>query len=175
MKIKIIVSTLLTSVSIYAQVPTGAPPTPLPAFTAPEVRNAANFAWYRGGNTPVGPAGANNIFGTMWNSPVYHYTANQFRMIVNGNKTTPTTVGAGTQTTDGFIGINVPNPLSRLHLGGQNLALYGGYRPWMREGFTIQNADDQMWLGLKKWGASNDQQNATLNWGDDAVTGEFVT
>ncbi|MDF2449892.1 MAG: hypothetical protein K0R26_2396 [Bacteroidota bacterium] len=62
MKIKIIVSTLLTSLCVYAQVPTGSPTTPLPAFTTPEDRNAANAAWYRGENTTAN--GSNNIFGT---------------------------------------------------------------------------------------------------------------
>jgi len=31
----------------------------------------AAAAWYRGGNNPTSP---DNIFGTMWNSPIYTYT-----------------------------------------------------------------------------------------------------
>jgi hypothetical protein len=102
-------------------------------------------------------------------NPLLFLTNNTQRMQINGNQNTLTTVAAGSQNTSGFIGINVQNPLSRLHLGGPTLSLYGGYRPWMREGFTIQNADDQMWFGLKRWGASPDQQNAVINWGDDAA------
>lgn len=155
-KISVLLGTMALTTMVYAQ-PTGTP------------GNSSD--WRRGGNlaAPPGLGGTSNIFGTVWNSPVYHFTANQFRMIVNGDKTTPTTVAAGSQNTSGFIGINVQNPLSRLHLGGSILSLYGGYRPWMREGFTIQNADDQMWFGLKRWGASPDQQNAVINWGDDAA------
>lgn len=112
MKIKIIVSALLTSVCIYAQVPTGSPPTPLPAFSIPEVRNAANAAWYRGGNTTGN--GLNNIFGTVagFNSNIWHKTNGFNRLLMEK--------GFGTQT-DGRIAIgnNLPNnfvPLSRLHI-----------------------------------------------------------
>jgi len=67
-KIKILVASLLCGGFAYRQAPIGSPPSPA------TVPNNANAAWYRGGNNIGGtnPVGA-NIFGTMWNSPVYHY------------------------------------------------------------------------------------------------------
>jgi hypothetical protein len=78
-QINLLVGTLLISSSIFAQLPPqGSPP-------ANNVNAKANAAWYRGGNFPLGttPPDA-NIFGTMWNSPIYTYTAGINRMIVNG-------------------------------------------------------------------------------------------
>jgi hypothetical protein len=65
-----------------------------------------------------------------------------------------TTAPAGTQNTDGFIGIGLnpalQAPWSRLHIdipsGPFSNAPYGGYRAWMREGLTLQSANDQLWL-----------------------------
>jgi len=49
--------------------------------------SAASKDWYRGGNIAAnaGLGGTNNIFGTMWNSPIYTYTAGMNRVLVNGN------------------------------------------------------------------------------------------
>ncbi len=80
-----------------AQTPTGS----APPNTAP-VPILAQSAWYRGGNNLGGTAGSNNIFGTMWNSPVYHFTSGVQRMVLNGNLTVPTTAAVGTQNTSGF-------------------------------------------------------------------------
>jgi hypothetical protein len=159
MKLQLTTLSLGLAISAFSQ-PLGSPP-------SNNTNAQAGAAWYRGGNSfgTTSPPGA-NIFGTFWNSPVYHFTNGQQRMVVNGNTSVPTTVAAGLTNTDGFIGVNIAQPWSRLHIGGQNLAPFGGYRPWMREGIIIQNANDQMWLGVKRWGAI-DQQNATVNWGDD--------
>jgi hypothetical protein len=48
--------------------------TPL-ASTPAQAVTTANAAWYRGGNNNTGPAGNANIFGTLWNSPIYTQTA----------------------------------------------------------------------------------------------------
>ncbi len=56
-KIKILIASLLIGNVAYSQVPTGTP--------GPGVN------WRRGGNL-AGP-GAPNIFGAMWNSPIYTY------------------------------------------------------------------------------------------------------
>ncbi|MES2134394.1 MAG: tail fiber domain-containing protein [Bacteroidota bacterium] len=66
--------------------------------------------WSRAGNTNT--QGTNNIFGTMWNSPIWMTTNNAFRMAI---------FGGGTTQTDGrvAIGNNLPStftPLARLHL-----------------------------------------------------------
>lgn len=47
--------------------------------------NTSSYAWFRGGNLPGGTAGTNNIFGTMWNSPIYTVTNGINRMKLNGN------------------------------------------------------------------------------------------
>ena len=75
--LKILLGLLLISSYSYAQPPTGTPP--------PNINNTSQTsqsAWYRGGNNPIGFAGTNNIFGTMWNSPIYTYTNGIARMIM---------------------------------------------------------------------------------------------
>ncbi|MBW6481444.1 MAG: tail fiber domain-containing protein [Vicingaceae bacterium] len=105
--LKILLGLLLISSYSYAQPPTGTPP--------PNINNTSQTsqsAWYRGGNNPIGFAGTNNIFGTMWNSPIYTYTNGINRMTVFGN---------GPLNTDGRIamGNDLPlgfTPTARLHL-----------------------------------------------------------
>lgn len=70
---------LLLSANLFAQtIPQGTPP-------GAGVAAKANAAWYRGGNLAVGttPPGA-NIFGTMFNSPIYTYTNGVGRARLNG-------------------------------------------------------------------------------------------
>jgi hypothetical protein len=79
-QLKVITIALLSGGFLYGQqVPTGNPPTP------GTVNNNANSAWYRGGNNIGGttPVGA-NIFGTLWNSPIYTVTSGAFREKLNG-------------------------------------------------------------------------------------------
>lgn len=65
----------LTSYVAFCQSPpTGTPP-------ANNVNAQARAAWYRGGNFNTFN---NNIFGTMWNSPIYTYTNGINRTVVNG-------------------------------------------------------------------------------------------
>jgi len=75
-----IIAAMLLSVSAFAQ----EPPQGVPPATNTNARAVA--AWYRGGNNAVGttPPDA-NIFGTMWNSPIYTYTNGIARVLVNGN------------------------------------------------------------------------------------------
>lgn len=42
--------------------------------------------WHRGGNFFGGGGAGNNIFGTNWNSSIYHYTDGNFRMILNNTQ-----------------------------------------------------------------------------------------
>lgn len=66
---------LLTSYIAYSQSPpTGSPP-------ASSTAAQAGAAWYRGGNAL---SNGNNIFGTMWNSPIYTVTNGVNRTKLNG-------------------------------------------------------------------------------------------
>ena len=68
-----IIGSLLIGSFIYAQQnPTGA--------------GANSKDWHRGGNlnAPPGQGGVDNIFGTMWNSPIYTYTNGVGRVFING-------------------------------------------------------------------------------------------
>jgi hypothetical protein len=57
------------------------------AATPAQAVTTANAAWYRGGNNNTGPAGNANIFGTLWNSPIYTQTAGTNRTKLSGNFT----------------------------------------------------------------------------------------
>ena len=96
--LKILLGLLLISSYSYAQPPTGTPP--------PNINNTSQTsqsAWYRGGNNPIGFAGTNNIFGTMWNSPIYTYTAGINRSRLNGTLTSP--LNGVNQNVSGFMGL----------------------------------------------------------------------
>lgn len=54
-------------------------------FNSDPTNNLARSAWFRGGNFIGGPAGANNVFGTLWNSSIYTYTNNTFKTKLNGD------------------------------------------------------------------------------------------
>ena len=161
MKLKLTTTALALNLFANAQTPpTGIPPFPV------TVPNNANSAWYRGGNNPSGTAGSNNIFGTMFNSPVYHFTSGKNRMIVNGDKTTTINSYPG-QVTDGFVGIgantalqgfpwNGPaaGPFSLLHLnsGVGSFVQQFGWRPWMKYGITSTHNQDFMFFGQRATG-----------------------
>ncbi|PKP40907.1 MAG: hypothetical protein CVT95_13105 [Bacteroidetes bacterium HGW-Bacteroidetes-12] len=85
-KIIFAASMLLCSVAIAQQAPTPNPPNdPTTSLSTPQ---KGQYAWFRGGNLNTGNSATNsNIFGTMWNSPIYTYTNGINRMIVNGNRT----------------------------------------------------------------------------------------
>lgn len=121
----------------------------------------AQTNWQKGGNSNFSsPPGLPATIGTdvTWNSPLGFLTNGVQRMQLNGNNlTVPTTAAAGTQNTSGFLGINTNNPWSRVHIATPGSTLYGGCRGWMREGLTLQENNDQLWFGHKKWGANPDQ------------------
>ena len=104
MKTKITIAISCICLSLTAQPPTGTPPTPYPAFNPPTTQNVANSAWYRGGNFNVGPAGNNNIFGTMWNSPIYTKTNGFTRTRLNGDLTT--IISGVNQNVSGYMGLS---------------------------------------------------------------------
>lgn len=72
---------------IAQQVPTGTPPANITGAGLPDVRDNAQRSWYRGGNPNIGNGAANNIFGTLWNSPIYTVTNGVNRTKLNGNFT----------------------------------------------------------------------------------------
>ncbi|MES2762915.1 MAG: hypothetical protein V4677_11940, partial [Bacteroidota bacterium] len=166
MKFKIIVSALLTSVSIYSQTPIGSPPLPLVAGNPNQAVTHANFAWYRGGNFNVGPAGNNNIFGTAWNSPVYHITGGQNRMTLFAN------IGSNGGSGNGALAINhnpanpITAPTSLLNIGEPT---FFGQMPWMRVGTSCALSNDMAYFGLKLEGS--DRADAIIAWGNDPQGG----
>jgi len=72
------------------------------------------------------------------NQPINFFTNNAFRVRLNHNVTSGTTVAAGLVNKTGFLGINTNDPWARLHIVGGNYGLCGGYRPWMTNGMLVQ-------------------------------------
>ena len=134
--------------------------------------NAGNF-WSRAGNTLLG--GTNNIFGTMWNSPIYTVTNGINRTRLNGNLITP--IFGVNQNVSGYFGID-PNgyfstnsPMSMLHLHSSNVPVFTtGWRRWMKTGMLVEENSDGMYVGLKTEQFTN-QSDAIINWYDDAQPG----
>jgi hypothetical protein len=167
------------------------PPTPNPA-TDPSTGlpgpQKGTVAWYRGGNVPVGPATTNNIFGTLWNSPIYTQTSAQNRMKLNGNITYPVGSVSVNDNRNGFLLLtNNPNiwtggaglmsatqgAFSLLHLVGDdggNLQTFG-FRTWMRNGITMSNNFDAGFIGVRKMpntqGGIDDVSDFVINWSDN--------
>ncbi|OIO41420.1 hypothetical protein AUJ10_01010 [Candidatus Pacearchaeota archaeon CG1_02_31_27] len=103
-KIIITVTSFLLGGITYGQAPTGTPP--------PNINNVnqtSQSAWFRGGNFPVGFAGTNNIFGTMWNSPIYTYTNGIGRTKLNGNISYPVNGFAGNRNGNILLGFSQSN------------------------------------------------------------------
>ncbi len=171
MKLKLTVICIGLNLLSDAQTPIGAPPAP---FTVP---NNANSAWYRGGNFPVGatPATA-NIFGTMWNSPVYHYTSGKQRMIVfDDTWNTAGSLGSGGSSTPfgGGVAINlnpsspVTRPAALLTISNGNPNFVGGWRNWMQVGTFNYEGFNQLYVGMKTEPAS--AADGVINWGDNSA------
>lgn len=152
--------------------------------------------WFRGGNS--GNILSPNIFGTMWNSPIYTQTNGVNRMKLNGaftsnatqynidgysvwgnTATTVNTTGylllgpnAPFQTTTGQTIYNDKGAYSLLHLNGSNLIQQNGYRPWMKTGITFTDNQDLSYIGLRKVGTGLDITETTINWSDNAGPGQ---
>jgi hypothetical protein len=156
---------------IAQQIPTGtAPPNPL-GNSLPQVRDNTQRAWYRGGNQNVGTGGNNNIFGTLWNSPIYTQTFGINRTKLNGNVNYPINGVLPPAATgrNGFMLIGQSNNLmnssnqniynafgafSLLHLNGAGTEVQQfGHRVWMHTGVTFTGNRDLSYFGLRKIGA----------------------
>lgn len=148
------------------------------ATTPAQAVTTSNAAWYRGGNNNTGSAGNANIFGTLWNSPIYTVTNGLNRSKLNGTFTavgataqygidgyttfgnTNTTVNTsgymllgpnGTfQTQPGLSIYNNKGAYSLLHLNGTAPIQQNGYRPWMKTGITFTDNQDMSYFGLRQ-------------------------
>ena len=145
--------------------------------------------WSRAGNTNIN--GSNNIFGTLWNSPIYTQTNGAYRMKLNG-----TFSGGGQYLINGFnaaSGVNTSGYLllgrsmaiqnttnniystrgafSLLHLNGEGDAVQElGYRPWMKTGITFTGNNDLSYFGLRQvfYGDSvKDRTETVIAWTDN--------
>ena len=127
--------------------------------------------WSRVGNDGLGANNQNNIFGTLWNSPIYTYTNGLPRTRLNGNLNT--TVNGVTKNFDGYYGIsptgyfNTNTPWSMLHLDGSNNTSFpgGGWRMWMNTGTFMRENSDGMYVGMMQVGIN--RSDAIINWSDD--------
>lgn len=169
-----------TSLALNAQqAPTGSP-VPRGYTTAQQ----AASAWYRGGNNPVNTAGTNNIFGTVWNSPIYTITDNTYRTKLNGNVNYTLSGYAGNRNGNLLIGFNTNaistgqsiyssnlGAFSLLHINGPGSGLQEfGYRPWMQTGITFTGNRDLSYFGLRQVGTGEDVTETTITWSDNSGT-----
>lgn len=181
--------------AISQQAPTPAVPAD-PTTSLPNTQKGA-YAWYRGGNSNAfNPAGSSNVFGTLWNSPIYTVTNGVTRTKLNGNLTaggptaqyaingygfgnTQQTVNTsgymligvnGTSVTDNSGLYNNKGAFSLLHLNGattSNGYQEFGYRPWMKTGITFTGNRDLSYMGLRAIGNGEDITETTIAWSDN--------
>ncbi len=150
-----------------------------PTITAPAgaALNGSNSSeyWSRAGNTNAPGANINNIFGTLWDSPIYVRTngLNRVQFFSNQGSLAPTWVAP--LPAGGGMAINldpsnpIRNPLSLLHIGEHlQSGTQGGYRSWMQVGTFIGHRSDQFYIGTKpEASTANDRTDAVINWGDN--------
>lgn len=163
-----------------------------PTITAPGASlngTTSNQFWSRAGNT--NGLGLNNIFGTLWNSPIYTVTDAAYRMKLNGTFTAPGGTNpqygingypfgnSNTSTnTSGYLllGSDVSSiytnmgAFSQLHLNGLNSGVIQvfGYRPWMKTGVTLTDNSDLSYMGIRQVGSGSDITETTIVWSDNA-------
>jgi len=154
----------------------------------------AGAAWYRGGNNNTAPLG-NNIFGTLWNSPIYTYTANTPRSKLNGQFFLPSQYvingfgGVQGVNTSGYflLGVdygtgansfyNSRGAFSLMHLNGNSngstFVQDGGYRPWMKTGITFTDNQDRAYVGYRA--NALDVSDFVINWSGHGVSKLLLT
>lgn len=174
-KIYLLLGTIMIGSLAFSQsIPQGNPP-------GNNVNAQANAAWYRGGNNFGGPAGGANIFGTLWNSPIYtqtfgvnrtklngnvSYTVNGFNAIRNGfyllgQDATVSSNGGSLYSTKGAF--------SQFHIHGSGIVQEFGFRPWMKTGITLTDNNDMSYIGLRQLGGGIDVTEMVINWTDNAA------
>lgn len=180
---------ILSGVSAFAQ---QAPTNTAPAGAGPSGQNSAQY-WSRAGNNNFPVGNTNNIFGTLWNSPIYTQTFGVNRTKLNGSFTTSanqydidgyttfgntnTTVNTsgymllgpnGTFQTEPTLNIyNNKGAYSLLHLNGTAPIQQNGYRPWMKTGITFTDNQDMSYFGLRQIGTGLDWTETVMNWSDN--------
>jgi hypothetical protein len=168
-KINLLIGASIITMNIFAQ---QNPTNNNPLAPGQNGRNAIDF-WSRAGNSGIGANNSNNIFGTLWNSPIYTQTGGVTRMRLNGTLTTP--IWSVNQNVSGYIGIdptgffnnNVPQTM--LHLHSSNVPVFTtGWRRWMKTGMLIEENSDGMYVGMKTELSSN-RSDAIINWFDDGT------
>ncbi len=163
----LLLGAILFGVSAFAQ---QAPTNTAPGGVGPSGQNNQQF-WSRAGNSNA--IGTNNIFGTLWNSPIYTVTAGVTRTRLNGNLTQ--LINGVNQPVNGYFGIgpngwfNSNSPWAMLHLEGPNSTVFpgNGWRSWMRTGLLMREESDQMYVGMKR--EATNQVDAVISWSDDAT------
>lgn len=173
-KIINLITVTLLAVNASAQ----QPPTGVGTGVIPATPFNMTKAWFRGGNNAAGAGATDNIFGTMWNSPIYTKTAGFTRTRLNGDFTA--NINGVAQNVSGYMGLSynpgagsvfdVESPRSMLHIDGPNNTPFGGdWRSWMRTGTYYRENSDAMYVGMKPEAGTN-RSDAVVNWSDDAGT-----
>lgn len=172
-RIFISVSILINYGILHSQ--SALPPTGNPPANNANANLKANRAWYRGGNFN-NPNNNFNIFGTMWSSPVHHFTDGLHRMTLFDNTWNNVNTAGNTSTPFGgglAIHHDPSNPITRpdalLHIGYDRQP-GGGWRNWMQVGTFMTFDTDNMYVGLKQeasTASTPDRADAVINWGDN--------
>jgi hypothetical protein len=111
------------------------------AATPAQAVTTANAAWYRGGNNNTGPAGNANIFGTLWNSPIYTQTNGVTRMVLMGTNPPGGITGAL------GLGPTLTNPQAFLHVSNITTGAFSpNGRLFRTDGLNSISNSWSMWL-----------------------------
>ena len=95
--------------------------------------------WSRAGNNNIN--GYNNIFGTLWNSPIYTVTDSTQRMVLMGSNPTNGISGAL------GLGTNLTNPQAFLHVANNFSGPFtGNGRLFRTDGLSTVSNSWSMWL-----------------------------
>ncbi len=141
--------------------------------------------WSRSGNSQIN--GNNNIFGTLWNSPIYTQTNGVNRYKLNGTLNYPvngftaprdgyfllTSINASMSGSPGLLYDGGRGAFSQFHIHGGGIAQEFGYRSWMRTGITLTDNNDMSYIGLRQVGTGVDVTEMVINWTDNQGGGNF--
>jgi hypothetical protein len=118
--------------------------------------------WFTTGNAVL----PGQFLGSTNTMPLDIHTDNAFLLRVNPIGLT--NINGSMVQTNGYVGINTPEPRSYLHINGPNNSGFpgGGYRRWMQTGvFNLENSDN-LFTGLLPMGLN--RSDAVWVWGDDS-------
>lgn len=112
-----------------------APTNTAPAGAGPSGQNSQQF-WSRAGNSNFPGTNTNNIFGSLWNSPIYTVTNGVNRTVLMGLQPPGSITGAF------GLGTNFVSPLAKLHISdfGTNATYDAQGRMFRTDGLvSVQN------------------------------------